>query len=117
MGIKVVLGISSPLLSGLMKRTIGKYPEIEIIAETRRLADLASLLTQAESDWLITSLKEDNRLHPEVTALLTDHPRLSFLGINHCGDRIRIQPSGGEQELVRDISLSDIMHCLGVSYG
>ncbi len=115
MAIKVVLGISGPLLSGLLQRTMGNNPEIEIIAETTRLADLPCLLNRADTDWLITSLTEDNRLHPEVTALLTDHPRLSFLGINHCGDTIQIRPAGGEDELVRDISLSGIMRCLGVS--
>lgn len=104
---RIILAHKSRLLQDLLQRSITKIERLKIVAETRDLENVASLVRETDPDWVIVALQEED-LSVELSDLLPENEDLSLLAITDGGDQIRIQKVQVQEERHEQFSLHDL---------
>ncbi len=79
--IRVLIANSPRLMRELMVETISDQPDIEIVGEVTREADLAKAIDRTRPDFVIVALEKHNRLPAACHSVLQDHPNLKVIAI------------------------------------
>ena len=104
---RIILAHQSRLLQDLLQRSITKIERLKIVAETRDLENVASLVRETDPDWVIVALRKED-LSVELSELLPENEDLSLLAITDGGDQIRIQKVQVHEERHEQFSLHDL---------
>ena len=104
--VRVVLATMPPLLGAIIRETLARDGDLEIVSEVATLAEIASAVERAGADIAVLGVAPDEwvELSDPLRNLLAQHPRLTIIGIarnGRTGYVYRLQPRG---VVINDIS-------------
>jgi DNA-binding NarL/FixJ family response regulator len=101
--IKVLLAIQPRMLSEVVRHTIERQPDMEVVGELIDPIGLMRALRSTQAEVVITTLGDSDR-EPELgRALLAAHPHLKIMSLSATGARAFLYESGAPRQRIDDV--------------
>lgn len=110
--VKVILANDSRLLREMLRRVLGKAPQIALVAEVDDLRRLESVLDHAGAHWIIVSLTQEDQFPGVVKRLLQTHPTTHVLAIAVDGSTVKVLHMAPDEQQVDVFSVEEIVRLL-----
>ena len=88
---RIVLVNNSRLMHEMIKRVIDKSPDLEIVSEVDKLAELPDTLRRTEADWAIVLLDPDEGIPELVDQIISEQTSMRFLLMGVDGSHARMK--------------------------
>lgn len=113
---RIVLANEPRLLRGLLHYALAKASGVEVVEEVLDPARLSDAVTRGRADWVIVPLWQNSQLPLPLQRLVDAQPAVSLLGMAADGSRVKVHaPDTGDDQVLRDLSLSDLLATLRAS--
>lgn len=119
--LKVILLANQPrMMRETLHRVLEMTPDMRLVLETDEPKRIPRILDRVQTDWLIATLTEDEKLPEAVQTALEANPSVSVIGISADGSHVEVRGAEngeGKRERLRysleNITLAELLKILG----
>lgn len=115
--VKVILANDSRLLREMLRRVLGRAPQLTIVAEVDDLRQLEPILAETGAHWIIVSLTPQDEFPGIVRSLLQVHSTAHGLAIAVDGSTVRVLHMEPNEQQVDVFSVEEILSLLQAQAG
>jgi chemotaxis response regulator CheB len=109
---KIILANESRFMRGMLKRVIGKTPDLEVVGEELDRAKLPHLVESLGAHWVIITLPENDEIPKDMTKLLAKNKTLAVLAIRDNGSRAKLKWMDMHETNHQGLSLKELIELL-----
>lgn len=107
--IKVLLAIRPRMLSEVIKHTVERQPDMEVVGELIDPSGLLRALRATEAEVVIITLVDSDR-EPELgSSLLAAYPRLKIIALSERGDTAVLYQAGAPKQRIDDVGEESLL--------
>jgi DNA-binding NarL/FixJ family response regulator len=110
--VKVILANDSRLLREMLRRVLGRAPQIALVAEVDDLRLLESVLAETAARWIIVSLTPEGEFPGIVKSLLQTHSTIHVLAIALDGSTVKVLHMEPNEQQINVLSVEEILSLL-----
>jgi DNA-binding NarL/FixJ family response regulator len=109
---RVILANEPRLLRDMLRRALTRAPGLEVVGEVTDPAELSSLISQSEAQWVVVSMWPEGTVPSAIRSLLTGCSALRILGLAADGSQAKITCSQCDQDTRGGLSLDELIDIL-----
>ena len=101
--IKVLLAIRPRMLSEVVRHTVARQPDMEVVRELIDPIGLLLAIRATEAEVVITTTGDSDREPGIGSSLLAAYPRLKIMALSPTGDTAFLYESGAPKQRIDDV--------------
>jgi len=108
----IILANESRFMRGLLKRVIGKSPDLKVVGEELDRAKLPHLVDSLDAHWVIITLPENDEIPKDMIKLIVENKTLAVLAIRDNGTRAKLKWLDMHETNHNGLSLKELINLL-----
>lgn len=106
---RIILANKPRLLREILKSAFQKYPDLQIVGESRDTNDLLDQITEFKANWVVVSLQPNGEFPDSMQRILNHFPNLGIMAISSDGSQAKARCGDVYEKDLTHLSLNELV--------